>query len=691
MPFDVPTLFAVMVAVSAVYALVVALIAHQRQPDMYIWAAALSLQTLGCIFFALRGHIAEAVSVLAANAALGSALALYCEGVLRFRQIRWPRWWVWGPAVVVVVAMALLLEGFHTRAVVASSIYGGQYLLVVVAVMHRRVTPLQRGEQLIVWGAGAVGVTLLFRAWVMAAGWVAVPSLTHPGWLQGLTFLAMILSTALLGLGLVIMYQDRTEATLQAGEQHQVFRNRILELLSRGQPLPDLLREIVHGVEEMHPSTLCSVVLLDRQGATLTVGAAPSLPVFFNEAVEGLPVGHGVGSCGTAAFSGQRVVVEDIENHPYWAPYVDVTRQAGLRSCWSQPIFSSEQKVLGTFAIYGRAPHAPGERDIALMEELAVLTGIAIERSTAVAQLQERERHYRLVIETANEGIAVLQDGVVRFGNPKLFEMLGYTEDELIDQPFDRLVHDEDRERAVEQYRMRMEGGPAPPHQTFRVLTAHLGVRWFQVSGARFEWQEQPATLTFMTDVTERHEMEERIQQQALHDTLTELPNRRLLMNNLNMAMAAHKRNGLFGALMFLDLDNFKPLNDEHGHRVGDLLLQEVARRLKAQIRETDTVARFGGDEFVVLLSDLHHELPTSVDLAKAVADKLRLALSEAYVLNVAHEHAPPRTVEHRCSASIGMVMFNGGQEGPDDLIKRADMAMYAAKQAGRNTVHLAS
>lgn len=243
--FDVPTLFAVMVAVSAVYALVIALIAHQRQPDMYLWAAALGLQTLACVFFALRGHIPEAVSVLVANAALAAALALYCEGVLRFRQIRWPRWWVWGPALSVVVAMALLLDGFHTRAVVASSIYGGQYMLIVVAVAHRRSEPFLHGEHLVIWGASAVGATLLFRAWVMASGFVAVPALTHSGWLQGLTFLAMIMATALLSLGLVIMYQQRTEAALQANEQRQAFRNRILELLSRGRPLPDILHDIV--------------------------------------------------------------------------------------------------------------------------------------------------------------------------------------------------------------------------------------------------------------------------------------------------------------------------------------------------------------------------------------------------------------------------------------------------------------
>ncbi len=690
MQFHVPTLFAVIIAVSAVYALVIAFIARQQHQGMLVWAAALGLQTVAYILFALRGVVPEAVSVLAGNAALSSSLALYSHGVQAFREQHWHRAWIWAPVVIVVAVLTFWLDDFKTRVVIASGIYGVQCLLVIAAMSYHRVASMQRGERLIVWGAGAIAAIMLYRVWAVGSGEIVVLFLADGGWLQGVTFLTMVTSTALLALGLVIMYQERAEATLQASEQNQAFRNRVLEMLAQGLPLKDILNAMVRGVEAMHPKMICSVVLLDRQGKHLHVGAAPSLPGFFNAAVEGLPIGLGHGSCGTAAFTRQRVVVDDINTHPYWAPYVEITRKAGLGSCWSQPIFSTDQRVLGTFAIYHTEPHTPNTQDIALIEELSVLAGIAIERSTAASQLLESERHYRLLIETANDGIAVFQDGLLRFGNPKLFDMVGYPPEALVDRPFDTLVHEEDRARALEQHRIRMNGGEVPPQQTVRVLTGHKGVRWFEVSGARFEWQGQPATLSFMTDVTERRELETRIQQQAFHDSLTELPNRRLLMNNLNLAMAGHRRTKLMGALMFLDLDNFKPLNDTYGHRVGDLLLLEVARRLKSHVREADTVARFGGDEFVVLLSDLQTDPQASTEQAMAVAQKLRLALSEPYVLNAAPDHTPPRMVEHRCTASIGVVLFDGGRDEADDLLKRADMAMYQAKQAGRNTVHLA-
>jgi diguanylate cyclase (GGDEF)-like protein/PAS domain S-box-containing protein len=691
MQFHIPTLFAVIVAVSAVYALVIAFIARHQHRGMQVWAAALGLQTTAYVLFALRGPVPEVVSVLAGNAALSSALALFGHGVLAFREQHWHRAWIWAPVFILMAVLMYWMDDFKTRMVMASAIYSAQCLLVILAMGYRRSTPMQHGEKLIAWGAGAIAVVMLYRVWAVGTGQIVVLFLADGGWFQGLTFLTMVTSTALVALGLVIMYQERAEATLQASEQSQAFRNRVLEMLAQGLPLKDILSAIVRGVEAMHPKMICSVLLLDRQGKHLHVGAAPSLPGFYNAAVEGLQIGLGHGSCGTAAFTRQRTVVDDINTHPYWAPYVEITRKAGLGSCWSQPIFSTGQRVLGTFAIYHTEPHTPSADDIALIEELSVLAGIAIERSTAASQLLESERHYRLLIETANDGIAVFQDGLLRFGNPKLFDMVGYPPEALVDRPFETLVHEEDRERALEQYRIRLAGGQVEPHQTFRVLTGHKGVRWFEVKGARFEWQGQPATLSFMTDVTERREMETRIQQQALHDSLTELPNRRLLMNNLNLAMAGHRRNKLLGALMFLDLDNFKPLNDAHGHRVGDLLLLEVARRLKSHVRETDTVARFGGDEFVVLLGHLQADPQASTEQAMAVAQKLRLALSEPYVLNAAPDNAAPRMVEHSCTASIGVVLFDGTRDEAEDLLKRADTAMYQAKQAGRNTVHLGS
>lgn len=190
-------------------------------------------------------------------------------------------------------------------------------------------------------------------------------------------------------------------------------------------------------------------------------------------------------------------------------------------------------------------------------------------------------------------------------------------------------------------------------------------------------------------DITERKSADKLIHELAFYDTLTHLPNRRLLQDRLGHAVAASQRSGRLGAVMFLDLDNFKPLNDSHGHDVGDLLLAEVARRIATCVRESDTVSRFGGDEFVVLLGELDADAAESARQAGIVAEKIRLALAETYVLTLPSEaHA---TVEHHCTSSIGVVLFAGHQLNPEEVLKRADIAMYQAKEAGRNCIRFYS
>ena len=179
----------------------------------------------------------------------------------------------------------------------------------------------------------------------------------------------------------------------------------------------------------------------------------------------------------------------------------------------------------------------------------------------------------------------------------------------------------------------------------------------------------------------------EAVRQLAFYDPLTGLPNRRMLDDRLNQAMATSKRSELFGALMFLDLDNFKPLNDTHGHGVGDLLLIEVAKRLTDCVREVDTVARIGGDEFVVMLSELDVDKAKSTEQAAGVAEKVRLSLAAPYRLTVTQPGESDTMVEHHCTASIGVVLFINHEASQIDLMKWADAAMYQAKDAGRNVV----
>ncbi|OIQ65681.1 cyclic di-GMP phosphodiesterase Gmr [mine drainage metagenome] len=188
-------------------------------------------------------------------------------------------------------------------------------------------------------------------------------------------------------------------------------------------------------------------------------------------------------------------------------------------------------------------------------------------------------------------------------------------------------------------------------------------------------------------DITERKQMEDQIRQLAFYDPLTELPNRRLLLDRLSQALAESKRSGRYGALMFLDLDNFKALNDTQGHAVGDLLLMQAAQRMKSCVREVDTVARFGGDEFVVLVGDLDADKVASTTQANNIAEKIRAALVTPYRLTVKHDGGADSTVEHQCSASIGAVVFTQREGSQDDFLKRADSAMYQAKEAGDNLI----
>lgn len=191
--------------------------------------------------------------------------------------------------------------------------------------------------------------------------------------------------------------------------------------------------------------------------------------------------------------------------------------------------------------------------------------------------------------------------------------------------------------------------------------------------------------VSTMHDITHRKQAEEQIRVLAFYDNLTQLPNRRLLNDRLEQAISANKRSGSYGALMFLDLDNFKTLNDTQGHSAGDALLIEAAHRLVSCVREVDTVARFGGDEFVVMINNQGDDKDESSAHASIVAKKICASLSVPYLLKVSHEGKAQKTVEHQSSASIGVVMFGQHEVDKEDLLKWADLAMYQAKNAGRN------
>jgi diguanylate cyclase (GGDEF)-like protein/PAS domain S-box-containing protein len=202
--------------------------------------------------------------------------------------------------------------------------------------------------------------------------------------------------------------------------------------------------------------------------------------------------------------------------------------------------------------------------------------------------------------------------------------------------------------------------------------------KWLTITTVRDAASEITHYVAIFMDISERKRAEEEVHRLAFYDHLTQLPNRRLLMDRLEQALVASHRSGTHGALMFMDLDNFKILNDTQGHDVGDLLLIEVASRIKGCVRESDTVARLGGDEFVVILRDLGDSAIHTATQAEGIAEKIVAVLNEPYLLN---------KYVHHSSVSVGVCLFLGKETALEELLKRADTAMYQAKNAGRNRV----
>jgi diguanylate cyclase (GGDEF)-like protein/PAS domain S-box-containing protein len=347
----------------------------------------------------------------------------------------------------------------------------------------------------------------------------------------------------LLGVGRDITARKRAEflATGQA---------EVLEMIARNAPLADVLDRLMRLIESQFQGLLSSILLLSEDGLRLLHGAAPSLPDDYNKAIDGVRIGPKVGSCGTAAFRRQQVVVSDIAADPLWEDFRDLAASFGLRSCWSTPILSHQGKVLGTFAIYSGEVREPGAKEIGLISMITRIAGIAIERQQA----------------------------------------------------------------------------------------------------------------------------QERIQFMAHHDALTGLPNRSLLNDRLQQAILYGQRYHRWVTVAFVDLDNFKLINDSLGHSAGDELLKIVADRMASCIRDTDTVVRLGGDEFVVLLFDQ----PNSPEMITASLQRMRALIAEP-------ARVDGRSLQVTCS--MGLAIYPNDGKDIETLLSNADAAMYRAKEVGRNNI----
>lgn len=327
-----------------------------------------------------------------------------------------------------------------------------------------------------------------------------------------------------------------------------------------------------------------------------------------------------------------------------------------------------------------------------LQEQNSALQALVAERTQA---LHESQALYRLLTEDTQDVLWRTDSQlIVTYISPADERLRGFKADEVVGRPVFDLFNDEGVALVKDmiQRRAREEAAGMPVgFLTFQVQHRCKDGRliWGEVMSKpdRNARGEIIGYHGITREITERKRLEEQVRQLAFYDPLTHLANRRLMLEHLEQAMSASKRSHRHGALLFLDLDNFKPLNDQHGHGVGDLLLIEVAERLKACVREADTVARFGGDEFVVLLCELGTQPGEASEQAAAIAEKIRTRLAEPYVLQAAPS-AP--AIQHECTASIGVAVFHGRDESQNAVIDRADAAMYLAKEEGRNRIGFA-
>ncbi len=321
-----------------------------------------------------------------------------------------------------------------------------------------------------------------------------------------------------------------------------------------------------------------------------------------------------------------------------------------------------------------------------------IMVDVTQQKQVAAALIASEER-WKFAIEGAGDGLWDwnIQTGVAYF-SPRYKEMYGYGDTDFgtTSDEWSKRIHPDDAPGVFAVLQPYMDGKPGSATVEFRMLCKDGSWKWTLGRGMVVSRDADGKPVRMIgtnADITGRKQAEDTIRELAFYDALTKLPNRHLLNDRLSQAMATCTRSGCYGALIFLDLDNFKPLNDMHGHVVGDLLLVEVAERLRNSVREIDTVSRFGGDEFVVVVNGLNEERAESAAQAGFIAEKIRRTLSEPYQLTVKHGGKPDTAIEHHCTVSAGVALFLGDMTSQDEIIRWADIAMYQAKEAGRSLI----
>jgi diguanylate cyclase (GGDEF)-like protein/PAS domain S-box-containing protein len=474
---------------------------------------------------------------------------------------------------------------------------------------------------------------------------------------------------------------------LEMSNQHLLIQNYVLDMLGTNAALTVILNEMIRQIELSTPGAVFSVFLVADNGKELVLNAAPSLPQEWKDTFACVAINDGLGSSGTAAYRAEPVSVEDIVTHPYWQEFQDVVLKFDLRACWSYPIKGNDNKVLGTFDIYLRTAVTPQAPDLHMLRDYANLSRLVIERSRLSNALAESQHLYKLITENSTDVIWVMElpNQIFSYFSPSLEKLCGWTFNDVLNQSPEVLQIDKKiRLALVNSVPLLADTNQAPDllYIKFELDLPHKAGHQVPVEIAAsimFDTVGHPTRIIGNTrDISERKAAEEVIRKMAFYDLLTGLPNRRLLEDRMDQAVSLAQRNGLRMSLLFIDLDQFKPVNDQLGHDIGDWLLQAAAVRMQHEVRQSDTVARVGGDEFVVLLQQVF-----SARHAVNVAEKIRSALEVPFLTG------NNNTINISCS--IGVAVYPKHGSSLQELLRLGDKAMYQAKNSGRNKVVLFS
>ena len=376
---------------------------------------------------------------------------------------------------------------------------------------------------------------------------------------------------------------------------------------------------------------------------------------------------------------------------PHWlaliAPESRAEVQSHLSTLLAQHLpFDYEYRIIRTSDAQERWVHGKGKLKLDALGAPQSLTGTI--QDITERKLAEQQQHIAAIAFESQEGMFITDTAqvIVRV-NQAFTDITGYAPDEAVGQT-PRLFRSGRHDSAF--YAAMMENIHSSGSWQGEIWNVRkngeLYPEWLTITQVRNNTGETTHYVATLVDITVRKAAENEIRNLAFYDPLTQLPNRRLMVDRLGQALATSACHHLHGAVMLLDLDNFKTLNDTLGHAVGDQLLLEVAARLTASVRENDTVARLGGDEFVVILEDLDQDGLAALQ-AECVGRKILRQLSEPYWLDVAQTDATPQMRSHHCTSSIGIALFRDHPVTVDELVTRADTAMYQSKAAGRNTL----